>query len=179
MGSDEASRYLIFVFSILTTLASFLSLKASWFVPTSTAKTFNAPFSSMQSVKPPVDEPTSMQLKPASDSLKASIVFQVYNRLWLTYFILLFFTSIELYIPEYKLPCLVSLCPLTYTSPDIIIAFAFSLDSANPFSTISTSSLSLGSFYGLDIFPSIINFHKILSIQTQNLLPVPFIFYVR
>jgi len=51
------------VFSITTTRGSFRSLASSCPVPTSTANTRAAPRCSRQSVKPPVEAPTSRQAR--------------------------------------------------------------------------------------------------------------------
>src|SRR5439155_1374592 len=60
------------VFSITTTRGSLRSLTSSWPVPTSTAYTRAAPRCSRQSVKPPVEAPTSRQTRPATFIWKAS-----------------------------------------------------------------------------------------------------------
>jgi hypothetical protein len=52
------------VCSITTTRGSLRSLTSSWAVPTSTANTRLAPFCSRQSVKPPVEAPTSIHTRP-------------------------------------------------------------------------------------------------------------------
>ena len=64
------SRYLIFLSSITTTLLSFLNRQSRIPFPTSTAKTFPAPFFKRQSVKPPVDAPTSITVRPLTSMLK-------------------------------------------------------------------------------------------------------------
>ena len=129
------------VFSIETTLGSSLSFQASWLVPTSIAYTFVAPFWSIQSVKPPVDEPMSIHTLPSRTGLYTSIAFSSLRPPLLTYFKVLPFTSISTSLSN-LLPALSSLWPFTKTSPAIMTAFAFSLDSKNPLSVRSTSSLS-------------------------------------
>src|SRR5437899_5836624 len=60
------------VFSMTTTRGSLRSLASSWPAPTSTAYTRAAPRWSRQSVKPPVEAPTSRQTRPATFIWKAS-----------------------------------------------------------------------------------------------------------
>src|SRR2546422_952985 len=60
------------VFSMTTTRGSLRSLASSWPTPTSTAYTRAAPRWSRQSVKPPVEAPTSRQTRPATFIWKAS-----------------------------------------------------------------------------------------------------------
>src|SRR5213594_553325 len=60
------------VFSMTTTRGSLRSLASSWPTPTSTAYTRAAPRWSRQSVKPPVEAPTSRQTRPAAFIWKAS-----------------------------------------------------------------------------------------------------------
>ena len=56
--------------------------------------TFSAPFCSMQSVKPPVDAPTSMQVFPSSVIGKSCMAFSSFKPPRLTYFSALPRTSI-------------------------------------------------------------------------------------
>ena len=78
--------YLILVFSITTTLVSFLSFHANCPCPTSTAYTFFAPFCNIQSVKPPLDAPISMQTLSLTLTSKHSIAFSSFKPPRLTYF---------------------------------------------------------------------------------------------
>ena len=95
----------------------------------------------MQSVKPPVDEPTSMHTLPSSVTSKFSIAFSNLSPPRLTYLSVLPLTSICASSGNVE-PALSSFCPSTYTQPDIITAFAFSLETASPLFTRRTSNLS-------------------------------------
>ena len=110
--------YLMFVFSIQTTLSSFLSFHASCPCPTSTEYTFTAPFCSMQSVNPPVEAPTSMHTFPSSVTPKLFIAFSSLSPPLLTYFRVFPLTSI-LAVSSNIVPALSSLLLSTYTIPDI------------------------------------------------------------
>src|SRR2546430_150554 len=68
----RGSRARALLFSITMTRGSLRSLASSWPTPTSTAYTRAAPRWSRQSVKPPVEAPTSRQTRPATFIWKAS-----------------------------------------------------------------------------------------------------------
>ena len=141
-ATSSGVTYLILVFSIHTTLSSLRSFHASCPCPTSTEYTLTAPFCNIQSVKPPVDEPTSIHTFPSIVTSKFSMAFSSLRPPRLTYLSVLPLTSI-LAVSTNVEPALSSFCPSTYTFPDIIMAFAFSLDSASPLFTRRTSNLSL------------------------------------
>ena len=95
----------------------------------------------MQSVKPPVEAPTSIHIFLSKVTPNLSIAFSSLSPPRLTYFNVLPRTSI-LTVSLKNVPALSSLSLLTKTIPLIIIAFAFSLDSAKPLLTNKTSNLS-------------------------------------
>ena len=141
-ATSSGVTYRMLVFSMHTTLSSLRSFHASCPCPTSTEYTLTAPFCSIQSVNPPVEEPTSIHIFPLIVTSKFSIAFSSFSPPRLTYFNVLPLTSI-LAVSAKVEPALSSFCPSTYTFPDIIIALAFSLDSARPLFTSKTSNLSL------------------------------------
>ena len=107
----------------------------------------------MQSVKPPVEAPMSMQIFPSSLKPHVSMAFSSLSPPLLTYLGVAPLTSIFDFEVSKKLPALSSFCPLTYTIPDIMIAFAFSLEGAYPSCTSITSSLSFMFYHNtLSIF---------------------------
>ena len=124
-----------------TTRSSLRSFQASCPWPTSTEYTFTAPFCSIQSVKPPVEAPTSMQIFPSRRTPKRSMAFSSFSPPRLTYFKVLPLTSMGA-VSSKVVPALSSFCPFTYTIPDMIKAFAFSRDSARLRFTSSTSNRS-------------------------------------
>ena len=67
-GNCSGFKCRALVFSMTTTRLSFRSFHANWPCPTSTAKTFAAPFCRRQSVKPPVEAPRSIATVPATSS---------------------------------------------------------------------------------------------------------------
>src|SRR5581483_9481841 len=71
-GSASGRRWRAFVRSITTTRGSWRSAQSSWPRPTSSAITRAAPRFSRQSVKPPVEAPTSRQSRPATSTPSAS-----------------------------------------------------------------------------------------------------------
>ena len=105
------------------------------------AYTFFAPFCNIQSVNPPVEEPTSIHILFSKFSKNLSTAFSNFKPPLLTYFKVFPLTSIGRFSSK-LVPALSSFIPSTYTIPDIIIAFAFSLEVANPFFTNKISSLS-------------------------------------
>ncbi len=71
-GSDNRSTNRAFVSSITTTRRSCRSFQCRIPLPTSMEYTRLAPFCSRQSVKPPVDAPTSAQISPSTEMWKSS-----------------------------------------------------------------------------------------------------------
>ena len=114
----------------------------------------------MQSVKPPVDAPISIQIQPFRSIGNEASAFSSLSPPRLTYFKLLPLTSISA-SSKNVLPALSSRCPATKTLPSMIIIFAFSLEGASPFFTRRTSSLS---FIGPPLFS-----HK----QSPHLFRIP------
>ena len=94
----------------------------------------------MQSVKPPVEAPTSMLTLPSRETPKLFMAFSSFRPPRLTYGSVFPRTSIFT-VSWNMVPALSSFCPFTYTSPDMIYAFAFSLEGASARSTIKRSSL--------------------------------------
>ena len=123
------------------TRSSCLNFHASCPFPTSMANTFLAPFCSIQSVKPPVEAPTSVQTFPSRQTSKLATAFSSFKPPRLTYGSVCPLISICT-SSENVVPALSSLCPSTNTLPDIMIAFAFSLDSAKFLFTSNTSNRS-------------------------------------
>ena len=122
-----------------TTRGSFRSFQSSWPWPTSTEYTLTAPFCSIQSVKPPVDAPTSMQTFPSRVRSKFFIAFSNFKPPRLTYGSGFPFKTISTSSGNME-PALSSRSLSTRTSPAIIMAFAFSRDVARPRSTSNTSN---------------------------------------
>ena len=115
----------------------------------------------MQSVKPPVEEPTSVQTLSFTLTSKFAIAFSNFKPPLLTYGSVCPRTSI-LTSSGNVLPALSSLCPSTKTFPDIMIAFAFSLDSARFLFTSNTSKRSFIFFsFQLHIFINYLLYDRI------------------
>ncbi len=144
-GLSETSEGVInrkLVFSIQITRSSFRSFQSSCPCPTSILYTLAAPFCSIQSVKPPVEAPISIQTRPFKASPKLSTAFSSFSPPRLTYFCPVPFTSICILFKSKEAPALSSLCPSTKTFPDMMIAFAFSREGASPSLTSNVSKRS-------------------------------------
>src|SRR5437016_4772164 len=124
-----------FICSMTTTRGSLRSLTSSCPDPTSIAKTLAAPRWSRQSVKPPVEAPTSAQILPRTSTLNVSRACTSFSPPRLTYGARPR-TSISESV-EASAPALSTRRPSTITSPARISRTAFSRDSASPRSTSS------------------------------------------
>ena len=164
--------YRIFVFSIQTTRSSCLNFQASCPFPTSIANTFLAPFCNIQSVNPPVEDPTSVHTLSCKSTSKFATAFSNFKPPRLTYGSTCPFISICT-SSENVVPALSSLCPSTKTFPDIIIAFAFSRDSTRFLFTNNTSKRS----FMLSPIDSSFQIQQ-LSYPQLNLHPTKFLFEV-
>src|SRR5512133_1798557 len=137
--SATGSAVLMFVRSSTLTRSSFLSDHASWPYPTSTALTRAAPRWRRQSVKPPVDAPTSSAAAPPGSIPKVSSAPESFSpprdtKRGPSV------TSIDA-PSRTAAPALLTRCPSTDTLPARTAARACSLDGARPRLTSSTSIL--------------------------------------